>query len=160
MHCAFAKYEQGFKRKNEYLERRKIKRTGEIDKGVEIELQNRGLQGRLEDPLLSNIPEGGGMRNEAIGFNKGMGGEDESSLGLGGMGQFEESQSVRDLDNSIKRGAKLIANGDKDKDIVGINSLEEVRKIEKKRLKKEKKKKMKNKRGSSNEKEKEEESKE
>ena len=30
MHCAFAKYEQGFKRKNEYLEKRKSKRHDEI----------------------------------------------------------------------------------------------------------------------------------
>ena len=34
MHCAFAKYEQGFKRKNEYLERRRIKRKEEIERGV------------------------------------------------------------------------------------------------------------------------------
>ena len=26
MHCAFAKYEEGFKRKNEYLERRRAKK--------------------------------------------------------------------------------------------------------------------------------------
>ena len=34
MHCAFAKYEQGFKRKNEYLERRRVKRKEEIERGV------------------------------------------------------------------------------------------------------------------------------
>lgn len=38
MHCAFAKYEQGFKRKNEYLEKRKAKRHDEIQRGVELEL--------------------------------------------------------------------------------------------------------------------------
>jgi hypothetical protein len=43
MHCAFAKYEQGFKRKNEYLEKRKVKKIGDIERGVEVELQARGL---------------------------------------------------------------------------------------------------------------------
>jgi hypothetical protein len=35
MHCAFAKYEQGFKRKNEYLEKRKFKKVESIEAGVE-----------------------------------------------------------------------------------------------------------------------------
>ena len=35
MHCAFAKYEQGFKRKNEYLEKRKFKKVESIERGVE-----------------------------------------------------------------------------------------------------------------------------
>ena len=43
MHCAFAKYEQGFKRKNEYLERRRVKRREEIEKGVREEMRKRGL---------------------------------------------------------------------------------------------------------------------
>jgi hypothetical protein len=34
MHCAFAKYEEGFKRKNEYLERRRAKKRLEIEIGV------------------------------------------------------------------------------------------------------------------------------
>jgi hypothetical protein len=34
MHCAFAKYEEGFKRKNEYLERRRVRKREEIEKGV------------------------------------------------------------------------------------------------------------------------------
>lgn len=34
MHCAFAKYEEGFKRKNEYLERRRAKKRYEIETGV------------------------------------------------------------------------------------------------------------------------------
>ncbi len=34
MHCAFAKYEEGFKRKNEYLERRRAKKRYEIEVGV------------------------------------------------------------------------------------------------------------------------------
>jgi hypothetical protein len=38
MHCAFAKYEQGFKRKNDYLEKRRIKKKEDIEKGVEYEL--------------------------------------------------------------------------------------------------------------------------
>jgi hypothetical protein len=35
MHCAFAKYEQGFKRKNDYLEKRRFKKKEDIEKGVE-----------------------------------------------------------------------------------------------------------------------------
>lgn len=56
MHCAFAKYEQGFKRKNEYLEKRKFRGREAIERGVENELKNRGLTGRMEDPLLSAVP--------------------------------------------------------------------------------------------------------
>jgi hypothetical protein len=52
MHCAFAKYEQGFKRKNEYLERRRLKRKEEIERGVAQELKKRGMAGELDDPLL------------------------------------------------------------------------------------------------------------
>ena len=38
MHCAFAKYEQGFKRKNEYLDRKKVRKDNAIERGVEVEL--------------------------------------------------------------------------------------------------------------------------
>ena len=59
MHCAFAKYEQGFKRKNEYLERRRVKRKEEIERGVQQELKKRGMAGELDDPLLlSSVPGG------------------------------------------------------------------------------------------------------
>jgi hypothetical protein len=108
MHCAFAKYEQGFKRKNEYLEKRKIRSRDAIANGVELELKNRGLTGRMEDPLLSALPGGQdkskyltngnqGTENfmsKAAILNKPMG-DDESSLGLNlgfnGMGIDEES---------------------------------------------------------------------
>ena len=108
MHCAFAKYEQGFKRKNEYLEKRKFRGREAIASGVEQELKNRGLTGRMEDPLLSALPGGpdkskcitnGNQSTEnfmskAITFTKPMG-DDESSLGLNlgfnGMGIDEES---------------------------------------------------------------------
>ena len=43
MHCAFAKYEEGFKRKNEYLERRRIKKREEIERGVAKELEKRKI---------------------------------------------------------------------------------------------------------------------
>jgi len=43
MHCAFAKYEEGFKRKNEYLERRRIKKREEIERGVTKELEKRKI---------------------------------------------------------------------------------------------------------------------
>ena len=106
MHCAFAKYEQGFKRKNDYLEKRRIKKKEDIEKGVEQELQKRGLQGRLEDPLLSTVNVGGNAKTSthidltealqpyrpAIGFNK-HNADDESSLGLGfgGIGLEDDS---------------------------------------------------------------------
>jgi hypothetical protein len=63
MHCAFAKYEQGFKRKNEYLEKRKFRSAQAIERGVENELKNRGLTGRMEDPLLSAVPGGQSKSN-------------------------------------------------------------------------------------------------
>jgi hypothetical protein len=85
MHCAFAKYEQGFKRKNEFLEKRKMRRTNDIDKGVEVELKNRGFTGRIEDPLLSTVHGGG--RTEATGRRE----EDDSLIAIGGMGLDEES---------------------------------------------------------------------
>ena len=70
MHCAFAKYEQGFKRKNEYLERRRVKRKEEIDRGVNQELKKRGMAGELDDPLLTGIDQldssmqGHGLEND------------------------------------------------------------------------------------------------
>ena len=44
MHCAFAKYEEGFKRKNEYLERRRAKKRYEIEVGVAKELEKRKIE--------------------------------------------------------------------------------------------------------------------
>ena len=52
MNCAFAKYEQGFKRKNEYLERRRIKRREEIEKGVRQELVKRGIDNGTFDSSI------------------------------------------------------------------------------------------------------------
>ena len=45
MHCAFAKYEQGFKRKTEFLDKRKIKSKDDIERGGENVLQSRGFAG-------------------------------------------------------------------------------------------------------------------
>lgn len=84
MHCAFAKYEQGFKRKNEYLEKRKSKRHDEIQRGVEMELEKRGLTGKIDDPLLNSHAQ-----SKPNDKNEGMAGED--SLMLGGMCYDEES---------------------------------------------------------------------
>ena len=94
MHCAFAKYEQGFKRKNEYLERRRVKRKEEIERGVQQELKKRGMAGELDDPLLlSSVPGGtqliqgstvGGTRSSYINV---MGkGDDDSSMGMNMVG--------------------------------------------------------------------------
>jgi hypothetical protein len=35
MHCAFAKYDQGYKKKTDYVESRNLKRSVEIANGVE-----------------------------------------------------------------------------------------------------------------------------
>ena len=73
MHCAFAKYEQGFKRKNEYLERRRVKRKEEIERGVAQELKKRGMTGELDDPLLH--------------------------AGIGGMHDGDSAMNQRDMDD-------------------------------------------------------------
>jgi hypothetical protein len=110
MHCAFAKYEQGFKRKNEYLERRRVKRREEIDRGVASELKKRGMAGELDDPLLmasvgsKNVESYKGAGHNGgrnLGFPSRDG--DESTLGLGGMGEDEESQSIRNMDSAKKK---------------------------------------------------------
>lgn len=91
MHCAFAKYEQGFKRKNEYLERRRVKRKEEIDRGVQSELKKRGMNGELEDPLLMSTVGPSGMtatHKTNMSTNLEAGGED-SSLGIN-MGENSE----------------------------------------------------------------------
>eukprot|EP00347_Sterkiella_histriomuscorum_P016130 403354375 len=101
MHCAFAKYEQGFKRKNEYLERRRVKRREEIDRGVQQELKKRGMTGELDDPLLLNSVAGG--RVEAYtgaghhgGRSYGMNPED-SSIGINNMAGEESSLSIKNI---------------------------------------------------------------
>ena len=110
MHCAFAKYEQGFKRKNEYLERRRVKRREEIDRGVASELKKRGMAGELDDPLLmasigsKNVTSYSGAGHnggKSLGFSGRDG--DDSTLGLGGMGEDEESQSIRNVDSAKKK---------------------------------------------------------
>jgi outer membrane biosynthesis protein TonB len=76
---------------------------------VEQELQNRGLQGRIDDPLLqSNIPAitqtnmgKSAYYTEQTGFEGKIG--EDSSIGIGGMGQDEESHSIRQLDTSGKK---------------------------------------------------------
>ena len=95
MHCAFAKYEQGFKRKNEYLERRRIKRKEEIERGVAQEMKKRGMQGELDDPLLMNsVPYGDRMSRMGVPINEdssmGMNmkdRDDESMMSIGKIGQ-------------------------------------------------------------------------
>lgn len=83
MHCAFAKYEQGFKRKNEYLERRRVKRKEEVERGVQQELMKRGMDsnGLLNDKrLLETV----GERNPNSVYNphsmQTVPGEEDSSL--------------------------------------------------------------------------------
>lgn len=53
MHCAFAKYEEGFKRKNEYLERRRAKKRQEIEIGVTKELEKRKIE-QLANQAVNN----------------------------------------------------------------------------------------------------------
>ena len=58
MHCAFAKYEEGFKRKNEYLERRRIKKREEIERGVAKELEKRKIETLAAQAAKDATPEG------------------------------------------------------------------------------------------------------
>lgn len=58
MHCAFAKYEEGFKRKNEYLERRRAKKRLEIETGVQKELEQRKIQALATLAVAQATPEG------------------------------------------------------------------------------------------------------
>ena len=99
MHCAFAKYEQGFKRKNEYLERRRVKRKEEIERGVQQELKKRGMTGELDDPLLmSSVPQGGSMMPRSFAVN-----QEESSLGMnltGALGNEDSNLSLGKMNPS------------------------------------------------------------
>jgi hypothetical protein len=100
MHCAFAKYEQGFKRKNEYLERRRIKRKEEIERGVAQELKKRGMTGELDDPLLHH----------------GVGGDGESTLmGGAGRGDFDDD------DGAASKSQMPIDDSELSNGIVGID---------------------------------------
>ena len=128
MHCAFAKYEQGFKRKNEYLERRRVKRREEIDRGVASEMKKRGMAGELDDPLLMQSVHGGkhvesykgaGHNGGKILYNRDG---DDSTMGLGGMGEDEESQSIRNLDSTKKKSMAMtgIEDSELTNNIVGL----------------------------------------
>jgi len=88
MHCAFAKYEQGFKRKNEYLERRRVKRKEEIERGVHSELKKRGMTGELDDPLIMNTvgPSNSGINPEESSIGLNMRGGDETAMSIGKHG--------------------------------------------------------------------------
>lgn len=57
MHCAFAKYEEGFKRKNEYLERRRAKKRYEIEVGVQKELEKRKIEALANQAVRNATPE-------------------------------------------------------------------------------------------------------
>ena len=57
MHCAFAKYEEGFKRKNEYLERRRAKKRYEIEVGVSKELEKRKIEALANQAVRNATPE-------------------------------------------------------------------------------------------------------
>lgn len=57
MHCAFAKYEEGFKRKNEYLERRRAKKRQEIETGVTKELEKRKIEALANQAVQAATPE-------------------------------------------------------------------------------------------------------
>ena len=116
MHCAFAKYEQGFKRKNEYLERRRVKRKEEIERGVNQELKKRGMAGELDDPLLTGI-HGDESSMQGIGMDdiderKGKPFEDsELSNGIVGI---DTSKKPRQKHDEKDKGAKA-SKKDKDK---------------------------------------------
>ena len=64
MHCAFAKYEEGFKRKNEYLERRRIKKREEIERGVAKELEKRKINALADQVAAKGTPDGSSEDDE------------------------------------------------------------------------------------------------
>ena len=64
MHCAFAKYEEGFKRKNEYLERRRAKKRYEIEVGVGKELEKRKIEALANQAVNNGTPEGSSDEKE------------------------------------------------------------------------------------------------
>lgn len=97
MHCAFAKYEQGFKRKNEYLERRRIKRKEEIERGVAQELKKRGMTGELDDPLLM---DGIGGNESALAGSKYMDEDDN----FGGEGNTYQGRQKAFDDSELSNG--------------------------------------------------------
>jgi len=137
MHCAFAKYEQGFKRKNEYLERRRVKRKEEIERGVQSELKKRGMQGELDDPLLMSSVPGG----TSLGDGTRLGIQDgESSLGLGGGVGEDSAISITKLG---KDGGLGIEDSELSNTIVGVNSSKKskTKSMDVKSKKKDKKKK-------------------
>ena len=157
MHCAFAKYEQGFKRKNEYLERRRVKRREEIDRGVQSELKKRGMAGELDDPLLMNSLPGGRVESYAGaghggGKTFGMNPED-SSIGIGNMAGEESSLSIKNLgggngfgfDDSELTTNNIVGIGEKnDKKVslqTSVTATNEKKKKDKKNKDKKKKKK-------------------
>ena len=57
MHCAFAKYEEGFKRKNEYLERRRVRKREEIERGVQRELEKRKINTLADEAAKNATPD-------------------------------------------------------------------------------------------------------
>lgn len=98
MHCAFAKYEQGFKRKNEYLERRRVKRKEEIERGVASELKKRGMAGDLDDPLLTGVDDHPSSMNQ----NNGCGMLEDYGAGSKHFDDSELSNGIVGTDVSKK----------------------------------------------------------
>ena len=133
MHCAFAKYEQGFKRKNEYLERRRVKRKEEIERGVQQELKKRGMAGELDDPLLlSSVPGGTSLlnntpanersRSAAFGLGKA---DDDSSIGMnmtGALGNDDSNMSIGKLGHA---GGIGVDDSELSNNAIGVSSRKE-----------------------------------
>lgn len=112
-----------------------MKRREEIDRGVASELKKRGMAGELDDPLLMQTVGGskhvgsyGGAGHNGgknLGFSSSKDG-DYSTLGLGGMGEDDESQTIRNIDSSKKKdiGMTGIEDSELTHNIVGIGSNE------------------------------------
>ena len=160
MHCAFAKYEQGFKRKNEYLERRRVKKNEEVSKGVQQELKKRQANGEIDSKVLTSLgnrpaaleddddedidcrpnKNGKNFSHEESSLNLNNLGADDSSLSLGKLGgglglddsDLGISKDAADYDSLASLGTKSLTK---------VDSLQN--KADKKKDKKKKDKKMK-----------------
>ena len=101
MHCAFAKYEEGFKRKNEYLERRRIKKREEIERGVAKELEKRKIDALASQAANKDAQESSSDIDEFEGemderrFMKTMARQDEDDREQYDIQQKEEAEVKR-----------------------------------------------------------------
>jgi hypothetical protein len=103
MHCAFAKYEEGFKRKNEYLERRRVRKREEIERGVQRELEKRKINVLAEDAAKNATPDDSSEEEEgAVPGNIGID-EEGQEVELAGDDAIDEKKFMKSMARQDKR---------------------------------------------------------